>query len=387
MACAQFIADLDLGTWNSCEQKLGPAAEKIQGSGCYAHVKMHSDKFIGKLKHGGHRPNVEEDLRKLQSCSIQPSGVATLTRLMLLKWNDMGECDYADAMSSYFVRGHGAGVRAVTNIQHQAGDPSDANGTEGRHMHCHRVLFTRSAGAQHLQKVADMISDESSQQVELRDEIHKDLWNRDFFDQMRAFMSLQFCTGPAGSRPNVCLNPVDCAIKIPGFKLDVFDESLRAVTGSTRLWDIKTDLRKEGRDVVLVPTQRLLSQVLMEHGTVRGANLHQPHAIKAFLTQNCSDGSASWVEKFCQVIQNAEKASVDYGLNFDTLAEWSTSWAILVPVTDPAQQAYYVQRFRRGIAAKSSGAWNNGAVMHEDMIRSEGLMRCSQPPVAALRRI
>ena len=215
----------------------------------------------------------------------------------------------------------------------------------------------------------------------------KDLWNRDFFDQMRAFMSLQFCTGPAGSRPNVCLNPVDCAIKIPGFKLDVFDESLRAVTGSTRLWDINTDLRKERRDVLLVPTQRLLSQVLMEHGTVRGAHLHQPHAIKAFLTQNCSDGSASWVEKFCQVIQNAEKASVDYRLNFDTLAEWSTSWAILVPVTDPAQQAYYVQRFRRGIAAKSSGAWNNGAVMHEDMIRREGLMRCSKPPVAALRRI
>ena len=225
MACAQFIADLDLGTWNSCEQKLGPAAEKIQGSGCYAHVKLHSDKHIGKLKHGGYKPIVEEDQRKLQSCSIQASAVATLTSF------------------------------------------------------------------------------------------------------------------------------------------------------------------RSGYHVLLVPTQRLLSQVLMEHGTVRGANLHQPHAIKAFLTQNCSDGSASWVEKFCQVIQNAEKASVDYRLNFDTLAEWSTSWAILVAVTDPAQQAYYVQRFRRGIAAKSSGAWNNGAVMHEDMIRREGLMRCSQPRVAALRRI
>lgn len=398
MGFGGFVADAAPVMRQTAPQRLAKPMKKVQFRACFTHWKLHCDKHKGLISDGGNVGRVYGDINALQRCCIVPSAVPVATKLVLDKWTNNGDSRFSDSMGGYVTSCGGLVPRASANVLPGCNMVADDNnGPEGFHFHFKKQLKVRKSGGAHLTQTADLVSSRSLFDQTLGYEFDKDIWNGQVFTAISQYLGLEFYQGT--SHP-VTLNPMDCMIGT-SMLLDALDmqKHTRVANEDPVMWNLTTDLVQGSQDVILVPTPSLVAQVVLchpynptfpKHGkspqrapSVQGVVTSYKTIVK-YVQAKCSDQTPSWLAKFKKVIEDPEGATAELSLTFDQFCEWSTSFDILIRVTDAAEKAQILARLRRGIPGPSSGKICNGADIDDEAVVRHGLVKYenAQPPAA-----
>ena len=398
MGCAGFVADAAPVMRQTAPLRLAKPMKKVQFRACFTHWKLHCDKHKGLICDGGNIGKVYGDINALQRCCIMPSAVPVATKLVLDKWTRNGDSRFSDSMGGYVTSCGGLVPRASANVLPgciMVAD--DNNGPEGFHSWVKRGLGVKKSGGDHLTQTADLLSSRSLFDQTLGYDFDKDIWNGHVFTAITQNLSLEFYQG---TEHPVTINPMDCIIGT-SMQLDALDmqKHTRVANEDPVLWNLTTDLVKKSQDVILVPTPSLVGHVVLCHpynpmfpkdrkspqraqGVTGVVTSHK--TIMKYVQAKCSDQTPSWLAKFKKVIEDPEGATAELSLTFDQFCEWSTSFDILIVVTDAAEKAQIIARLRRGIPGPSSGKICNGAEIDDEAVLRHGLVKYANahPPAA-----
>lgn len=299
-----------------------------------------------------------------------------------------GKFQFYDGICAYL---QGMTTRSCANIftPHGGGAGSN-NATEAQNKVSHQQMPIRRHPVTHISEMLANMHTISRRDVSFNDWFRRDMWHHDLF--LAVWHLMHFVAFPTDvACPAINVMHLATAHSLLIDRLDPAGMAFTAAdaeVGVDRVLQMDDAMRKEPMMCWLLPTYKTLQAMLRDHGHLfRQMPKDQDAAgvrsrLRGFLVAPCTTPTPgpSWTQQGVDMF-NADPAVLMEHMNLQEWLDRTSTFAVLVPLTDTEDVRRYLKRFERGIPIDNKGSHRrgNGCTVHYDKVGPSGIFYCLCP--------
>ena len=367
---------------------------------CHVHTMMGMSDLGAKLQEKKHKHTIMAMFQRVVESLQRPSQHKELAQ-QFVSWirDDLGEGDYATALETKLEHMPLTTRTCAALGYDQGGIPTHDNATERGNATAHAATNKKRGGfSATLQKISTFVAADSLLDHAFADSLRADVWGVQAIKTMQAMESTRVypctdrCKKGCVANCAVVINPVACGIEME-LALEELNPTFRQVPAGTpakdAVWDLEKHLLAKKRKVLLVPTATTIRSILdsLPARRMTGQTVDEQF-IQQILQEICSDGMPSWVDTFTLLMTLTLEEFMGgtfFGLDdpkpmtLSDVADWMVTFAIMTNEQDPAIVERILSKYERGVPARTSGAYTNGATVDRKLAAELGVWLCRCP--------